>query len=228
MPHNPQELALLSLLKQEQERNNTVPPTPVQASGLLPDLDPALFLSGSAQRELRAAQGAASFPVIQGAQANQEFEISASGWDIQAQDLEPTTALAGDESLERLFMAQAMLETGGHVEPSTAQREAYAIDFDSSDLPAGGRGVPNERVRFQVGRQDPPYEPFRSQRSSSDGEVVGSFRGGRFQPTVSRQEAVARATPVRAPQAASRPARTAPEGPAMSRLDRLLAPSPLD
>lgn len=226
---SPEEQALLNLLQAERQRN-----TQRQAAEKpLPDLTPEMLLSGSALREIAAAQSlSAPFKTMAAAVAaiaNDGFEFSGSWSSDDAEiDLDPPQSRtasftppvpAEHVDLGAIFMARAMAETGASEEDlrvaSASGYEDFSFDTDS-DIP---RAVPNEAVRFQVGRQSPPSRYLNREASTgpSDGSVVSSRGpGGRWQTSPRpRPEGTTRAaarpaqnTSGRAPAAPAEPSRT--------------------
>lgn len=58
----------------------------------------------------------------------------------------------------------------------------FDVDFEIETLE--GTAQPNERVRFQIGRQSPPRDYFSSGTQAQDGSVVGRMGArGRFEST---------------------------------------------
>jgi len=222
MAYTAVEQDLLSLLQKEQSRNQT-PTTAAVPQGPLPDLDPSMLLSPSAQRELSAARGHTFLPPTTSSAAP-EVEMT-TGWDLQMGDLDPAPvqATTTDDSLGSIFMAQALREIGPDAafQADLTSRMSSEIDFDTSGMEQ--HAAPNERVRFQVGRENPRQIPFQARQIASDGEVVRRLTGGRFEPV--QRPVVAPERPVRSPE----PVRASqPEPNAQSRIDRLLGPSVVD
>lgn len=136
-------------------------------------------------------------------------------------------AVGPDPMLVNLFMdgeARQAAEVLGRVaDPTPATPDAISFEGEGVE----GRTTPNERVRFQVGRQDPPPISFNRETFSgpSEGRVV-SRRGadGRFRVQTPPARAV--------PQIRERPAppiattSRAPEPPPRTRYERLLGPDP--
>lgn len=96
------EAELLALIAQGSE-----PPSPqVKSAKDLPDLDPLMFLSEAAKREMgHSLVKVSSAPTLDLG----EVELGTS-WDIQESDLEGATPVA---DLEGMFMRRALQETNG-------------------------------------------------------------------------------------------------------------------
>jgi hypothetical protein len=139
-----------------------------------------------------------------------------------------------EPDLSGLFMnreAQDAAEALGlaHLPPhELSPGPAMPITFD--DEPAEGTTVPNERVRFQVGRESPPPTTFRRETFSgpSEGAVV-SRRGadGRFQAIPRPPEPRPEPVPIQAVNVRP-PAPAAPQPPPPTRWERLSGPDPFD
>lgn len=252
---NQREQELLALLQAERLRNGSSAPTPELAP--LPELDPAMLLSASAQREVEAAQGFRRFletSVEPPTPArNEEVNLYSSDWEISAQDLsvDASRSMEANDDLESLFMAdaqrerlatsnvpdldnlfmeRALRETGG-VMPESVVASDFGIAFDDDSFE---RASPNEAVRFQVGRESPPARPFMARQVPTDGEVVARVGSRGFErvprPSAEAIRAVEVRTIAREPVRHPRVA----AAPAMSseaapsRLERLLGPSVLD
>lgn len=128
----------------------------------LPDLDPMILMSASGRRELEAAQAAVA--PFEGSYQISEAELHAA--EQRLPDLYREMALAQERQLSASFEG---FELG--------------VDFAEEEVP--NRGLPNERFRFQVGRESPPRHPVQQgvRSGPSDGEIVSRRRAdGRFQP----------------------------------------------
>lgn len=155
----------------------------------LPDLDPTMFLSAAGRNELRAASqlqgpaapirlpdhadlGTIGVPRNQGATASSVAHAVAAAIELESLWSTPFT----DET-----MASAPIVDNG-----------LGIEFDAEGH------APIEGVRFQIGRQDPPRQPFYSAVRSgpSEGEVVSRRVGQRFE-TVENHPVPAPREPVR-------------------------------
>jgi hypothetical protein len=199
--YNDTERELMALLQQERQRNGSVQAAPAP----LPDLDPAMFLSPAAQREMQAVQNLipnieapiVSVPVqasrtelsasLAPAMFVEDFEMT-SGWDISAEELAAPSpypeAVAPD--LENLFMGRAMQEIGNG---SAAARRAQRLGQDDFwDIPEAA---------------DAPrmYEPPPARRAAG-GTVVSQRGPGGFA-----------AVPRPVPQAPQRHVAAAPQAP---------------
>ncbi len=227
---NETERALMALLQKERERNGAVQ----AAEPPLPELDPSMFLSPAAQREVAAFNiPTISAPLVSevihatrreilaslSGPASSEIDLSVSSdWDITDNDLEPPRYAAEEVApdLANLFMDRALRETGGTAgDQRRAERLGQDVEFSFT------------ATDFEIDDMPRRYE---APRSSGGVEVARRGPGG-FQQ-LSRAEAVARSE-ARAesrsmPQ--QRQASVQPQAPQMgkSRYERLLGPSIID
>lgn len=216
---NETERALMALLQQERERNGSQQ----AAKPVLPDLDPKMFLSPAAQREIEAVRVIplplmsetvhASRQELSIRPMMEEIDLLSSNWDITERDLEPAPQYSADSvepDLANLFMDRALRETGlSPAEQRRAERLGAVDDFSFSS------------TDFDV---DMP-RTYESPPQRSSGGVVVAQRGPAGFAQVSRQEAVARYT---ARQPALPVQLAAPSAPGKSRYERLLGPSIID
>lgn len=207
---NPQEDALREMLQQEMQRNGS---TAVRTVPTLPDLDPAMFLSPSAQKEFYAASSPA---------ASVEVQPYHADWVISESEMDAATASADpDQTLASIFMERAVRETGASIEEAIS-RISSSDDF--SFEPVEASTTPNERVRFQVGRESPPQVPFYSSPPrSSDGVEVARVRNGRFEHNIPINPRMVSVTET--PRVASVTRSEPVEAPVRSRYDVLRGPS---
>lgn len=212
--YNPTEQALLALLQQEQQRNSST--QPVEAP--LPELDPSMFLSPAAQREMQAVQSfipstptpPVSVPIQAlrrelEAQPEESADIFSSDWDLTDEDFAPRQAsqVEADPDIANLFMGRALQEIG--TGDRALQRRAERLGEDLMDFEV-------EAPRM--------YEPP-AERRAWGGTVVSQRGPGGFSP-------VPRAVPVQSPTRHVSATPQAPTGPTKSRYDRLLGPSVVD
>lgn len=122
--------------------------------------------------------------------------------------------LAAVSSASQDFMAPALTENDADLilgltsGPDIETPDYFDVDFEVETLE--GTTAPNERVRFQIGRQSPPRDFFAPGRSQSqDGSVVGRMGArGRFESVQPAPRPVS--SPVASVTPAARPAPTAP------------------
>jgi hypothetical protein len=179
-----QEQELLALLALEKRRNARPQNRTASTLSELPELTPEVLLSVSAQREVQAAQGGIQAQAL--TSVARVRETSQQHEPYEPDELPDISSLFMNNEAE----AQQAL-VGGVFTPETPD-----ITFDTDEL-LEGTTVPNEAVRFQVGRQDPPVHSFHREMHAIDGEVV-SQRGqdGQFHTTP---------RPIRPPQERPRP-----------------------
>jgi hypothetical protein len=143
-----------------------------------------MFLSPTGAFEFQAAE-LQSAPPLDLVRTAAERVRTASEREIDRAVLNTQAQAAGDALLEAFFMNAAARETGADLNTlaATASEEfGISYDYDLDTDMAGARGVPNEAVRFQVGRQSPPRNDFSSRRDQVDGTVVAQLSNGRFEP----------------------------------------------
>lgn len=215
-------------------RANAVEPT---AGPALPEIDPRMLLSAAAASEVDAARSLTA-PSLVVQQARRAQDRIAAQQDALVMD--QLRAPAELPSLDSIFMASATREIGMNPDDlanavTAGDIDSFSIGYDTDiDYDEGVRGVPNEAVRFQVGRESPPRRPFSAQSQSTDGVVVSQrSAGGRFEPTRSyeplgpvqpRQMTAYEARAVRPNYVPilsvdTSPAAPAPAAPAMSAID---------
>lgn len=141
-----------------------------EAEAELPDIDPSLLLSPAGRSELEAAQ-----------YASRTIEATV---EIRTGEPNANGDIFSEEALQQIMMSTVSEDLGedfGAV-PFPAPEE---IEFDTEGLIEGAT-APNERARFQIGRQSPPHRPFGHPNASGMDGVVVSQRGsdGRFQASV--------------------------------------------
>ncbi len=185
----------------------------------LPDLDPTILLSAAGQREFEAAAQAAreNLPVS----LVRPMHFSAEELASAEQQLPDIASIFWEEAAREIASEQD-------------RQILFGVDFAEGEEEMVVQAFPNERARFQVGRESPPEFPVypirrEGQFAPSDGEVVSRRAGGRFQP-VPRVNEVRRQVPPGRPVAsrATQIVRT-PEPPqkvAPTALERLLGPDP--
>lgn len=162
--------------------------SPVQAPDKeLPVLDPGVLLSREGRRELQAAREVVGVAIGVDPAIGRDRSVV-----VAATIAEPGTPNANgdiysEQALHQMMMASAAEEVGdsaaayrtevmGEFMPNPEE-----IEFDQDFTE--GAGAPNEAVRFQVGREDPPQRSFGHPTASSQDGMVVSQRGpdGRFQ-----------------------------------------------
>ena len=149
-----------------------------KAAAELPDLDPGLLMSSEARQEVLAASFSIGQPLLS------SMVMGTGSNEEEDPILGLITSIAADA------------ETPDH----------FDVDFDVETLE--GTAAPNERVRFQIGRQSPPRDYFSSQSQSQDGSVVGRMGArGRFESTLPATRPVS--VPIASTTPAARPAPTA-------------------
>ncbi len=227
---NETERALMALLQQERERNGS---QQAAAEPVLPDLDPSMFLSAAAQREVEAVRGIPdiSLPLmtetlhanrqelqIRPVATTEEIDLMSSNWNLSDEDFEPPRFAAQEVApdLANLFMDRALRETGASpADLRRSERLGNDLDFSFTEM---------------SGDIDIDYSRRPSAGGGSGGvEVARRGPNGGFTP-ISRQEAVARDRTSSASQPRPQPAAqpTAPSAPVRSRYERLLGPSIID
>lgn len=211
--YNPTEQALLSLLQQERQRNGSVS----VAEPRLPDINPNMFLSPAAQREIEAVhtlqlsvtQPVSHVPEVAVATSprpltEQPADIFSSRWDLSDEDFEPHRGAGpATPDLDAIFMGRALELTGGAA--SAAQRRAERLGDDFS--------FTAEDFEVDIPRT---YEP--PSRRQTSGTIVSQRGPSGFTP-VQRVATPQRHAPAVLP---------APAAPLRSRYERLLGPSIID
>jgi len=205
----PYEQELLAMARTHASQNTRV------ADPILPELPADLF---GVPNEVPAAQVYRTLP---------------NSFHIEASAIEEAGPMP---DLGAIMMQRAMQEIGQNNLAILSAEDSFQINFEAEEALAGA-GAPNERVRFQVGRESPPADYFSRSQNSTDGEVVSQrSAAGRFQPV---RPAVVRPviTPVREarslvsrPVASSQAPRQAPipREHIKSSYERLMGPSHLD
>lgn len=220
--HNETERQLLALLKQEQDRNSSTV-SPVQAAAL-PDIDPLMFLSPSAQRECEAAQTfrpltvavpQVAAPEIAVAQVPEgvsltadDFTFTDPGWDIEAEmTASPSQGAEATPDLDSIFMGRALREIGDTPAARLrAERLGTDIEFSQPDFTIDSSG----------------NLPMYTAPRRSGGQVVSQRGPNGFVPVPRQVPAVVRQAQIQA----AKP--SAPQAPAKSRYERLLGKSIID
>ena len=207
----------------------------------LPDLRPEMLMSAAGQQEFRAARGSGALPPPRFPDSSQarptpreNFNVDLTddgSMELSDEDLSPPIfggrqASQEPSGLESLFMNREAQEAASMGFGTSASPTAsFGIEFESELDVSEGRGVPNPRARWQIGRESPPRARFdrTPHAGPSDGVVVRSLQNGNWAPQ-ERQAPTIREARVAALEA-SPDMRTvtppAPTGPVSSRYDRI-------